>query len=150
MDGLLERKAAEYGIPPDLLRAVVHVESGGNPWAMRYEDHWRWFTDLDKYSGSYQSLDTEKQAQKTSWGLMQIMGGTARGMGFDGRFLSELLDPETNLTWGCMYLRNQYLRYGCWEDAVAAYNAGSVRKRENGTYYNQGYVDKVFDYIKNQ
>jgi soluble lytic murein transglycosylase-like protein len=40
------------------------------------------------------------------------------------------------------YLGYQYKRYGNIDDAVAAYNAGSVKKDDEGNYINAGYVVK--------
>lgn len=143
IDAAIVETAAEYGVPEPLLRAVVEVEGGGDPWAIRYEDHFRWLCDPEEHIGYHQSLDTEKTAQKTSWGLMQVMGALARELGFEGSFLSLLCKPELSLKYGALYLRNQHRRYGCWGDAVAAYNAGSVRKKDDGSYRNQRYVDRV-------
>ena len=67
----------------------------------------------------------------------------ARELGFDGRFLSELTNPDIGIKYGAMHLKNQYNRYNDWTDAIAAYNAGSARKKDNGDYVNQIYVDKV-------
>jgi len=70
-----------------------------------------WQADLVKLSkfggvvvGDRASILTELLGQQTSWGLMQIMGATARERGFRG-WLTELCDPATNLEWGCRHLR---------------------------------------------
>jgi len=57
--------------------------------------------------------------------------------------LSVLCKPVVGLEYGCQYLQWQFERYGELSDAVAAYNAGSVRLSEDGSYVNQAYVDKV-------
>lgn len=82
-----------------------------------------------------------RMAQKTSWGLMQIMGGVAYELGFKG-WPGELLDPETNLYYGCEFLIGKIFLYGDEDPArlYAAYNAGSPRF-ENGRYRNQRNVD---------
>ena len=136
---LLRAEARAAGVPPDLVAAVVLQESGADPWAMRYEPafYQRYVAALPRLSG------TERTARAISWGLMQLMGQVAREEGFDGIWLSELCDPRAGLRWGCRHLRRCIDRWPDIADAVAAYNAGSPRKEENGKYVNQEYVDAV-------
>ena len=144
------------GVPVDLVKAIVQVESSGNPWAMRYEPHYRWLYDVENrcaWVGDEPfpalrgvSSPTEKIAQATSWGLMQIMGAVAREMGYRKPFLGELLRPSENLEMGCEYLKQLYRRFGSehgWEGVAAAYNAGSPRRKEDGTWENQQYLDRL-------
>jgi soluble lytic murein transglycosylase-like protein len=132
--------ATRHGLDPLLVSAIVQVESGGNQWAMRYEPHFEWITD-DRPKGV--SAATEIEQQRTSWGLMQVMGATARDLGCDAPFLSVLCSPSVGLEYGCRYLARQLERYGSEVEAVAAYNAGSVR-RSGDEFVNQSYVDKVW------
>lgn len=149
MDELIAVAADKYEIPRALVKAIVAVESGGNPWAVRYEPKF-----FEKYVENAQittkspcSEATERSLRAHSFGLMQIMGQTARETGFEGVFLTELLDPATNLDICCKYLGRLVGRYfdECgWRGVVSSYNAGSVRYRP-GTkvFVNQPYVDKV-------
>lgn len=52
-------------------------------------------------------------------GLMQLMPGTAYHLGCRDRF-----DPEQNIEAGAKYLRQMMDRFGNWDLAIAAYNAG--------------------------
>jgi len=99
----------ELGVPPALIAAIIHVESRGDPTAAGMH-------------GEY--------------GLMQILCSTARQMGFKGA-CPELLNPYVNIYYGTKYLRWQFERYGDWEKAISAYNAGSFTLR------NRKYVEKV-------
>lgn len=82
-------------------------------------------------------------AASASYGLMQIMGQTARELGFSGDF-SRLFIPSINLEYGIKYFRKQLKRYdGDIDAALAAYNAGSARKDPDGTYKNSYYITKV-------
>lgn len=112
-----------YGVPRALALAVIKQESDFHVMARRYEP---------KY-------------ENYSRGLMQLMPMTARGMGFDGED-NALFDPDINLNYGMRYLAWQLKRYkGDREKAIAAYNAGSARKR-NGKFINQEHVDRVMKY----
>lgn len=51
-------------------------------------------------------------------GLGQLMPGTARDLGVDPT------DPVQNLTGAARYLSQQYKKFGDWNTALAAYNAG--------------------------
>jgi len=149
------RFSHQYGVPLDLLRAIVLTESGGDRFAMRYEPRYRWLWDVKRnrpYSSKTPDLfpapagvsrETERMAQMTSWGLMQVMGAVARERGFDGRFLSELCSIEVGMRYGCQHLLAYRKRHGNWEAAAVSYNAGSPRRKEDGTWVNQGYIDKL-------
>ena len=139
-EDIIITKSKKYGIPSQLVKAICKVESDFNTFAIRYEDHYKWLYKAESYRGH---TETEKKAQKTSWGMMQVMGSVARELGFDGRFLSELCQPDIGLEYGCKQLKRQYNRYGNWQDAISAYNQGNNRKLDNGDYANQIYVDKV-------
>ena len=57
-------------------------------------------------------------SHKGAIGLAQLMPDTARLLGVDAD------DPVQNLDGGARYLRMMHDRYGDWERALAAYNAG--------------------------
>jgi len=96
MRAMVNRAAAEHGIPPALLHRVIQRESD-------YRAHAR--------NGPY-------------WGLMQIQPQTARTMGHRGP-PEELLDPEVNLRYGGRYLRGAWLvSRGNMERAVQWYARG--------------------------
>jgi soluble lytic murein transglycosylase-like protein len=100
------KAAVAHSLDPALVCAVIEQESSWNPWAMRYEPFF-----FAKYvAGLYTNnkiTASEAYARGFSWGLMQVMGQTAREMGFDGAFLSALCDPEQGLAIGCKLLRKK-------------------------------------------
>ena len=64
-------------------------------------------------------------------GLMQLMPDTFRWISDDllrERLASSMAyDPETNIRYGTYLLKRLYDRYGDWNAALAAYNAGPGR-----------------------
>ena len=87
--------SGKYGVDPDLARAVMRMESGGNPNAV---------------------------SSAGAIGLMQLMPGTAKGLGVNPK------DPKRNLEGGIKYLAQLADKYdGDYVKTLAAYNAGSGR-----------------------
>ena len=94
-EGKLQELCEQYGVDPHLARAVMRMESGGNPNAV---------------------------SRAGALGLMQLMPGTARGLGVDPK------DPHKNLEGGIKYLAQLSDKYsGDLTKTLAAYNAGSGR-----------------------
>lgn len=129
IEALIIERASAVGLPPEIVRAMVLQESGGNPWACRYEPgFFRRYLEgkpLNFVPPGY-SEETERTGRATSWGLLQVMGETARCNGFRG-WLPQLCDPETGLTVGCIFLgrlRDRFFAKGGWTAVVRAYNGG--------------------------
>lgn len=113
---------ARHGVDPALLAAVAWTESNFNPQAV-------------SHAGAL--------------GLMQIMPGTAEGLGVDPR------DPVQAIDGAARYLRQQLDRFGDVRLALAAYNAGpgAVQKYSGIPPYEEtiSYVGKVltrFDQLR--
>jgi soluble lytic murein transglycosylase-like protein len=139
------RKIAEINdVDENLLLGIVKTESNFDQFAIRFESHYIPNKDASKFAKDNNiSLATEETAQKFSWGLCQIMGGTARGLGYLGP-LSNLTNCEINLNLACKLIKQLIKRYPTSiDDVIAAYNAGSAKKNSKGEYFNQGYVVKV-------
>ena len=91
-DALIARHAAANGVPEQLVRRVIRIESRGNAAA----------------------------ANAGNYGLMQIRLGTARGVGYVGE-AEGLLDPDINLTYAVKYLAGAYRAAGCDSDRAVSY-----------------------------
>ncbi len=98
---IVEREAQTYEIDPLLVYAVIKVESN-------------FVADAVSHAGAM--------------GLMQIMPDTYRWLaeknGFTDVAQEDLLIPEINIKYGCMFLSILLQRYSQTASAVAAYNAG--------------------------
>jgi len=131
-----------YSLDVKLVEGIIRIESAFNKRAIRYEPGYRYTLNPQKFAKLNRiTADTEQKLQMFSWGLMQVMGGTARENGFEGSLL-KLAEIETSIEQGCRHLAKLWRKYQVVDDVVAAYNAGSPRKTSTGQYMNQSYVDK--------
>lgn len=136
---------ARFGVSETLVAAFVTVESNWNPLAWRYEASFTHAYREKEFAAKHGvSVRTELCGQACSLGLMQVMGCTARELGFSDPFPKMFIDPAVGLEYGIRYLVTRMNRYSNIEDAIAAYNAGSARRDAlTGKYINQSYVDKI-------
>jgi soluble lytic murein transglycosylase-like protein len=113
---VIARAASQHGVNPALIAAVIDSESGFNPRAV---------------------------SSAGAKGLMQLMDGTARGLGVRDPF-----DPTQNVMGGARLLRQLLDRYkGDVRLALAAYNAGPAAVDRFGGVppygETQAYIPKV-------
>lgn len=102
-DAAVSGVARMYNIDPTFMGALVRQESGFHPGAV---------------------------SAKGARGLMQVMPGTARRFGVDGRALQ---NPVVNLAVGAAYLKSLQRQYGNNLPLVlAAYNAGEGAVNRHG------------------
>jgi len=134
---LVQSTAITEGVPWEAVYAICMTESSGNEFATRHEAHYRWVLGDNLTAGEY-------IGQKTSWGLMQVMGAVAREYGFTDQFPA-LWDPATGIKYGVKHLKRLYAKHGKWPQTIAAYNAGTPQLID-GKFKNQGYVNKVLAY----
>lgn len=150
-EDLIQDAAQRHRLDPDWIKAIIQVESHWDPMTTpRWEPH----------------------QQQHSYGLGQFLPSTvlwiaatpqlfvlpedvrseiltaAQALPLRGEaVLNKILhDPRNAIELIATYLAYNLRRYN-WNlsDAVAAYNAGSVRKTSSGNYVNQWHVDKFLD-----
>jgi soluble lytic murein transglycosylase-like protein len=112
--------AVRHSVNPQLVAAVIHVESAFNPRAV---------------------------SRKGACGLMQLLPDTARRFGVKKK--KDLFDPSKNLEAGVKYLKWLTQRFGGdVEKILAAYNAGEGAVDRFGGIppyrETQSYVKKIF------
>ena len=124
------------GLDPVLVWAVVEQESSWRPDATRYEEHYRWLVVPAEGCGLPDG-QAEIRGQRTSWGLMQVMGAVARELGLSGPF-EALLRPGLGLEYGCRYLARQLrVTDGDVRGALASYNSGRATSEAGLRYADQ-------------
>ncbi len=144
---LIKKYASEYDLDNKIVYGVVMQESRGDQFAVRYEKHYKWIEDPKKHKPNICSTDTEIELQKMSFGLMQMMGGVFRQLGFEGWLTKVMIDPYIQLDYGCRFLARKIKRYGL-KGGVCSYNSGSPIMDSHNEYRNIGYYDKVISYSK--
>ena len=115
LDAIFEEAGRRYNLSPNLLKAVARVES---------------------------NFRADAVSRAGAMGVMQLMPGTAAGLG-----VTDAFDPEQNIMGGAKYLRQMLDRFdGDIQAALSAYNAGPGRVSKNGgkaLSFTEGYVSKV-------
>lgn len=145
LDELIEI-CVKLDVDAALVRSICQVESGGISGRCRYESGYSYLVSPSHWAvNSGISVQTEIVMQKTSWGLMQLMGANFRSLGFSGQWPEVGYLVGLQLHYSCTFLKGLLKRYSR-EDAIAAYNAGSPRRNKSGRFENQAYVDKVLKY----
>ena len=85
-------------------------------------------------------LDPNAIGSSGEIGLFQIMPSTAVGLGIDPNNIDQ------NITGGVSYLAEQYQRFGSWDQALAAYNAGpGAVSRGQIPSSTESYVEKILN-----
>lgn len=109
----IDNAASTYSLDAALIAAIIAVESNFVATAVNN-------TGGDAALGG-------------SYGLMQVSLSTAQGYGFSGTG-ADLLDPDTNLEYGCQYLTDCLAQSsGDIAGAASAYNSGTITNA-SGTY----------------
>ena len=141
---LITRVASAHGLRPELVAAMVKVESNGQPLAINPEPTFlaaykKTIEDYVRHLGNPLALANFRKSGvpwATSYGLMQIMWPVAYERGMRNPWPTVLSLPEVGVQWGCTHLAWLLERTDDETKAVASYNGGLG----NPQY---GYANKV-------
>ncbi len=121
-DGTIAKEAEKWGVPPENLKALIALESGGDPNA----------TQINPTHGNTYGLAQINQS---------IWGETARQRGYD------LNTPEGQIGFAASLLRDHYNQTGDWDQAHSMYfNPSGTGDSVNGTS-NAQYIAKIHEFI---
>ena len=106
--GFVTKYSTEFGVPENLVYAVIKTESG---------------------------FDTAAVSENDAVGLMQLTKTTfedIRDRLLNDRHMDAGMryDPETNIRYGVKYLSYLYTRFGHWDTVIIAYFEGETRVAE--------------------
>lgn len=102
---MIDDIATRSGVDPNIVKAIIKEESGGNPSAIGDNGE--------------------------SIGLMQIQPKHHKKR-MEELGIVSLFDPQENVILGCSILSDLYDKYGNYEDALSVYNSGNT---EDGKAY---------------
>lgn len=102
---MIDDIATRSGVDPNIVKAIIKEESGGNPNAVGDNGE--------------------------SIGLMQIQPKHHKKR-MEELGIVSLFDPQENVILGCSILSDLYDKYGNYEDALSVYNSGNA---EDGKAY---------------
>jgi hypothetical protein len=121
-DPIIAQEAEKWGVPPENLKALIALESGGDPNA----------TQINPTHGNTYGLAQINQG---------IWGETAAQRGYD------LNSPEGQIGFAASLLRDHYNQTGDWDQAHSMYfNPSGTGDSVNGTS-NAQYIAKIHEYI---
>lgn len=122
---LARQTAIKHNVPPEIVLGMIDREATENQWAVRYEPGFLARYVMPQYKAGKLDI-TETYTRAMSWGVMQIMGETAREFGFEGKYLSQLCDPVFGIEYGCRKLAACVKSHpDNIEAALEAYNGGA-------------------------
>ena len=129
---VIERGSERYWIPVPLLAALMIQENRlADPRATRNEPVPSWVSDPSRTMDAARAFGWPNALLATSYGLCQVLGGTAWDMGWKGT-PDQLCVPATNIELCCKNLRSSLDRYHGTQRhrfalALIAYNGGQGR-----------------------
>lgn len=107
-------------LDPAIVCGIIQRESSFDPGvAPRFEPAYK-----VRYIDHMDLPDDEKLGRSTSWGMMQLMGESARECGYD-KLLVDLRTPEIGIAWGCRWFgRKLHTAQGDTHRALLYWNGG--------------------------
>lgn len=155
LKSLIISNAALFDLDYKLVASIIYQESGGDENAYRVEEAFydrylknKKAKELSGYVPNFPpTLTSEKRARAVSYGAMQVMGETARMMGYKNRWLPNVKSNKDNIYIGCKYLRYLFNLPQTKKISGGKEQLRYVLTRWNGS---SEYPDIIFDHLANQ
>jgi soluble lytic murein transglycosylase-like protein len=151
-DSLIEKYCTQYSLSFNLIKAIIKTESDFREKAIRFEKDYRWFYSVKECAGIVGCTKAEMEImQKTSWGLMQIMGAVYyERMASRPKEMAKadiLFTPEINIEFGCWIVRGiiDRKKTAIPDQVYDAYNSGRICPTDG----NQKNVERFMEHYKN-
>ena len=129
LNGIIEREEENKGIPKGLLKSMVFVESGNNPYAVNSSKKSHHFQSKAQ-AANFINTSINGGRENLSVGCLQLHYKT-HGKYFAS--VEDMIDPVNNISYAANLLKNLYNKYGNWETAVKIYHSGKAQ--HNSAYY---------------
>ena len=127
-----------------LVWSIIGAETNNKPFCIRPEEQLKkakWYLDV------LSPAEIKDPYSFCSIGIMQILYGIAKNLGYRGRPLG-LLDTRTGLEYGILHLKNCIKRYNSLEDVISSYNIGTLKEYKTGKYLLRCFIDSNKNGIK--
>lgn len=150
----VEQVLDEYKKPEwkHIILGIIKTESSFNPLACRFEKDYKWLKNPIKFAKELGiTADTEIVFQKTSWGLMQVMGAVYRELGYTGYLNALSTDIERQVRYGIRHFHRLFVHYGDLYRAILGYNRGFGVKQDDvklALLDENSYLNKVLRHSK--
>lgn len=137
-----EKWSRPTGVPASLILAVIEQESGGNPFAERYEKEYeaRYVTNNAKNARIAVECGLTKAQVATSYGLMQLMFPLAYGYG--ARSIEDLHNPDKNIRFGAAHIKTLISKY-CTGASIDEESVRKVAGAFNGAGSSSSYARNI-------
>lgn len=140
-NSFLQMQEKVHGIPPSLLQAVSHVESGRKvagkitpwPWTINVEGKGYIFETKQKAIQAVEKFQ-KMGAKSIDVGIMQI---NLRHHPHAFHNLEEAFDPQLNIAYGAKFLKQLFMQHKSWNLAVGHYHSATPK-------FHNAYKQRVF------
>jgi hypothetical protein len=130
--------AKEVGVPVSLLKAIAHVESGYQPYALNHQGKSLSFKTPGE-AFAYVEKQVKSGDTALDIGCMQIHWKAHQSAIEDPQ---KLLNPAFNIRYAAKFLKGLYQELGTWSRAVSAYHSRTGK--------GQAYLIKISTYLKKE
>ena len=146
--GICDLEVRDAHIKLPLVLTIIDMESSGEQTAWRYEPLAGTY-NVPLHSKLFKIEEQQETAQQQcSWGLMQVLGSTARELDYNRRYMADLCAyPALAIRYGVIYLKHLWnMGLERPDQLFSAYNGGpSAVGQSIKEHRNRSYVEKAME-----